>query len=157
MIRGASRQLVHRQIQEALHYYSKYKKGVAVPHLFKAYLDVLEEDSAIYNYTLGLNSYEHKVVTMYLDEQRPEQIAGSREFKSKNISINDIRIWIFGNREVFGLVNTMFSVFMKQSNFCPFCHDSKRFGNKSYVPKHSGTVCPHREMWEQEMMEGCDA
>ena len=157
MIRGLGRQLIYRHIQEALLFYSKYKKGEEVPHLFRAYLDTLEEDSVVYNYSLGLKSYEQKAVSMYLDGLRPEQIAQGQEFKSKNISLNDIRIWIFGNREVFGLVNTMFGVFMKQANFCPFCHDSKRSGNKSYVPKHSGTVCPHREMWEAEMMEGCDA
>jgi len=157
LIKGAQRQLVYRHIQEALHFYSKYKKGESVPHVFKAYLDVFEEESAIYNYTLGLKSYELRAVLHYLDGKRPEQIAASSDFASKGIQINDIRIWVFGNREVFGLVNTMFGVFMKQANFCPFCHDSKRFGDKTYVPKHSGTVCPHREMWEEEMMEGCDS
>ena len=157
MIKGASRQLVYRHIQEALLFYSKFKKGEGVPHLFKAYLDTLEEDSVIQNYQLGLKSFELRAVILYLEGLRPEQIAKHTDFKSKNIALNDIRIWIYGNREVFGLINTMFGVFIKQSRFCPFCHDSKRYGDKSYVPKHSGTVCPHREMWEEEAMEGCDA
>jgi hypothetical protein len=98
LIKGGQRQLVYRHIQEALHFYSRYKKGEGVPHIFKAYLDVLEEDSVIYNYTLGLKSYELRAVLMYLDGKRPEQVAADGEFASKGIQLNDIRIWLFGNR-----------------------------------------------------------
>jgi len=113
LIKGAGRQLIHAHIQEALLYFSRYKRGEGVPHLFRAYLETLEEERAIENYVLGLRLFEHKAVSMYLDGKRIEAIRGSEIFRRKGVSTNDIRIWIYGNREQFGLVNSMFGVFMR--------------------------------------------
>jgi len=156
LIKGSGRQLVHAHLQEALLYFSRYKRGEGVPHLFRAYLDTLEEERAVENYVLGLRLFEHKAVSMYLDGKRVEAIRGSEIFRRKGISTNDIRIWIFGNREQFGLVNSMFGVFMKKARFCPFCHDQKRYGDVTYRERIHGSMCPHREMWEAEMMEEMD-
>lgn len=157
MITGSGRQLIYRHIQEALLFFSRYKRGNGIPPLFRAYLDTLEEERAVENYVLGLKLLERKAVSMYLAGKRVEAIRGSRIFEDKGVSLNDIRVWIFGDREQFGLVNTMFGVFMRKASFCPFCHDQKRRGDGTYRERTHGSVCPHREMWEAEMMEGCDA
>lgn len=47
MIKGSGRQLVHTHIQEALLHFSRYKRGEGVPHLFRAYLETLEEERAV--------------------------------------------------------------------------------------------------------------
>ena len=157
MIKSSGKQLIYQHIQEALLHYSRYKRGEGVPHLLKAYLDTFEERSVISNYVLGLKSLEHKAVTMYLDGKRVRAIRKYEIFTKNNISLNQIRVWIYGDREQLGLVNTMFGVFMRQASFCPFCHDQKRWGDVSYQKRIHGTVCPHRETWEEEMMEECDA
>mgnify|MGYP006908245236 CR=1 FL=1 len=154
---GSGRHVVYQQIQEALLYYSRYKAGAGVPHLFKAYLDTFEEQAVVCNYVLGLKSLEQKAVKMYLDGKRVEAIARAKCFVENATPVNDIRIWVFGNRENFGLVNTMYNVFMKQSRFCPFCHDQKRWGDGYYQKRVHGSVCPHREIWEAELMEEWDA
>lgn len=156
-MKDSGRQLVHQHIQEALLYFSRFKRGEGVPPLFKAYLDTFEEERAIENYVLGLRLYEHKAVSMYLDGKRVEAIRRGKVFKRNGVSTNDIRVWIFGNREQFGLVNTMFGVFMRKASFCPFCHDQKRWSGGEYRRRTHGTVCPHREMWEAEMMEEHDS
>ncbi|MFI5324481.1 MAG: hypothetical protein ACHQ6U_13425 [Thermodesulfobacteriota bacterium] len=53
MIKGSGSQLVHVHLQEALLHFSHYKRGEGVPHLFRAYLDTLEEKRAIENYGPG--------------------------------------------------------------------------------------------------------
>jgi len=157
LIKSSGKQLVYQHIQEALLHYSCYKRGEGVPHLLKAYLDTLEEQSVISNYVLGLKRLEHKAVTMYLDGKRVQAIRKLEIFTKQSVSINQIRVWIYGDREQFGLVNTMYGVFMRQANFCPFCHDQKRWGDGAYQKRLHGSVCPHREMWEEERMEECDA
>ena len=157
MIKGAGRQLIYQHLQEALLYFSRYKRGESVPPLFRAYMETLEEERVIENYVMGLTLLEHKAVSMYLDGKRVEAIRGSEIFMRKKVSLNDIRVWIFGNREQFGLVNTMFVVFLRKASFCPFCHDQKRWGDGTHHERTHGSVCPHREMWEAEMMEEWDA
>lgn len=157
MIKSSGRRLIYEHIQEALLSYSRYKRGEAVPHLLKAYLDTLEEQSVVEYYVLGLRLLEHKTVNMYLGGKRVEAIKKVEILAKNSVSMNQIRVWIYGDREQFGLVNTVFEVFMRQASFCPFCHDQKRWGDGSYQKRVHGSVCPHREMWEEERMEECDA
>lgn len=128
-----------------------------MPHLLRAYLEALEEQSVVANYVLGLKELEHKAVTMYLDGKRVRAIRKAEVFKKNDISLGQIQVWIYGDREQFGLVNTMFGVFMRQASFCPFCHDQKRWGDGGYQKRLHGSVCPHREMWEEEREAECDA
>lgn len=155
-MKSSGRQLVYEHLQEALLYYSRYKCGDGVPHLFRAYLETLEEERAVESYVTGLTRYEHKAVSMYLAGKRVESIRGSEPFRREGISMHDIRKWIYGDREQFGLVNTMFGIVMRRASFCPFCHDQKRFGGGGVREKLHGTVCPHREIWEKERLEEMD-
>ncbi len=156
MITRTGKKLVYNHIEEALLHYGSWVGGEALPKMFYPYLEALETPGAISGYVGGLKSFEKKAVGLYLHGNRVGRIAADKFLVKNGVKHNEIRMWVYGNKEQFGLVNTMFHAFMKQAEFCPFCHDTKRRGAGGYFPRLSGNVCPHRELWEMEKLRGMD-
>lgn len=149
MRRASGRRLAYGHLERALGYYSRYRRGEWVPHVYRAYLGALEEERAIEGYVTGLGGNERRAVGMYLDGKSARTIARDVEIVRGGAGLQDVRVWVYGSGERFGLLSVMYGVMMRKAEFCPFCHGGRSTG-KGYMVRLHGSVCPHREIWEGE-------
>ena len=112
-------------------------------------LGALEEEPAIEGYVTGLGGNERRAVGMYLDGKSARVIARDAEIVRGGAGLQDVRVWVYGSGERFGLLSAMYGVMMRKAEFCPFCHGGRSTG-KGYMVRLHGSVCPHREIWEGE-------
>ena len=122
--------------------------GRPVPDVYKAYLEIL--DAEIEAWRSYAPSPRDVFVVLYLSGWSMKKITEHEVFNSAKYSPSMIRQILIGTREYDGLINTMTQRFIEQAvDYCPFCQRD-RFGDGSIHPKLSGTICPHREIWEEQ-------
>jgi len=101
--RASGRRLAYGHLERALGYYSRYRRGEWVPHVYRAYLGALEEERAIEGYVTGLGGNERRAVGMYLDGKSARVIARDAEIVRGGAGLQDVRVWVYGSGERFGL------------------------------------------------------
>lgn len=148
------RRRIYTDIERALPKYDEWKmRPREVDPTTGAYLETL--GPAVEKYVDGLVDPEKTAVEYYLAGIKPHAVLRMRKVKREGVTREDLRKWIVGDRDDWGLLLTMFKIFTRNANFCPFCHGGPRYSGNSPHPKLTGSVCPHPEMWlEQEMKEG---
>lgn len=143
-----TRKAIHDAICRSLPHYREWKANMPVPELAKPYLELL--DPHVSNYLGALDRLEEDACDYYLSGWNVSRIVKLNYFVKARVDTWTVKKWLFGNREYDGLVNTMMHVFVKlYGEDCPFC-SRDRFGDGSIHPKMSGTICPHRAMWDAE-------
>ena len=123
----------------------------AEPPARNVYLQVLEP--AIEGYLYGRWGVEQDVIDLWLDGLDDVRILKFCKTLDPNLTLKDVRVWIYGDGEQYGLLNTMCEAFMADADFCPFCMDQKGRGDRSVKPKLYGTTCPHAELWEHQRLQ----
>lgn len=148
------RRRIYKDIERALPRYDEWKMHPReVDPTTGAYLETL--GPAVERYVDGLIPPEKDCVEFYLAGIKPHVVLQMRKVKRQGVTREDLRKWLIGDSEDWGLLQTMFKIFARNANFCPFCHGGPRYNGSSPHPKLSGTVCPHEGIWaEQEMKEG---
>ena len=146
-----AKKIIRKNIERSLPYYSLYRRGDKrrkVPAKLKPYLEIL--DTYILNYSMGLPSPDNDVVDLFLEGIPLERMPRLRMFKQKGIGMPELHRIIHGDSVGFGLVSYLYPIFLEKAEFCPFCHDKRSQGDKTFSVRLSGTVCPHKEIWDAE-------
>ena len=147
------RRIIHREIEASLPRYDEWKMNPrSVRDTTGAYLEILEP--AIQKYVDGLIPPERECIEYYLAGIKPHAVLGMSKVKRHKVTRADLHKWLIGNGEEWGLVNTMFKIFVRNAAYCPFCHGGPRYNGSGIHPKLSGNVCDHKERWEvEELMD----
>lgn len=145
---------IYKDIESSLPRYDQWKMNPrAVPATEGAYLEML--GPAVERYVDGLVDPEKTAVEYYLAGIKPHAVLAMSKIQRAKVTRADLRKWLFGDADDWGLIITMFRIFTSRMEFCPFCHGAKWSSGGSPHPRVNGNPCPHQEMWlEQEMKEG---
>ena len=147
----AKKKAIYDAICAALPHYREWKAGHPVPELAKPYLELL--DPVISGYVDGLTPLEREGVDYFLSNWTIDRILKLNFFTKAGVNRHTLKKWIYGtweDGEPTGLVTVMTQVFIQRhAEHCEFCNRT-RFGDGSIHPKVNGTVCPHRELQEEQ-------
>lgn len=154
MIDSVAKQIIRMELEEALLHYEDYKKGYTIPYKFVPYLEMLHEidyiNAYIYSKINHRDKNEHEALSCFISGKRiPEIIAA---FKKRDLPIEDIRGWIYGDEDHEGFIPYLFDKFIELNRYCPFCNLNTKNTNAVASPyPTSGKVCPHKEIeWSEE-------